>query len=178
MNVGKQMVKPVIVLLIICAVAACILAVVHAKTEPMIEANELAEKTATYKEALPEADGFEELSTDIEGVTAVLKATNDVGYVITAQSRGYGGQVPVAVAFTNDGEISKVVCMSNDETPGLGQKVCEESFSGQFSGMAAEPFTIDDIDIISGATISSRAVTNAINLAIEAYEEIGEGGSK
>ena len=62
--------------------------------------------------------------------------------------------------------------MSNEEAPGLGQKVTDESFSSQFSGLPAEAFTLDDIDAIAGATISSRASVNAINLAIKAYEEV------
>lgn len=176
MSKGNNMIKPVVILVIICAIAGCILAVVHAKTQPLIDANDLAAKTATYKETLPEAEDFEELSCDIEGVTAVLKSTNDVGYVITAQSRGYGGQVPVAVAIDDSGTVLKLVCMSNDETPGLGSKVQDESFTSQFTGIEAKEITIDDIDAISGATISSKAVVAAINLAFQAFAQIQEGG--
>ena len=58
------------------------------------------------------------------------------------------------------------------ETPGLGQKVKDDAFQGQFSGMAAEAFTLDDIDAVTGATISSRAATTAINAAIEVYQSL------
>ncbi|MBD5093427.1 MAG: FMN-binding protein, partial [Subdoligranulum sp.] len=58
------------------------------------------------------------------------------------------------------------------ETPGLGQKVKTDAFQGQFSGMAAEAFTISDIDALTGATISSRAATTAINAAIVAYDTV------
>ena len=85
--------------------------------------------------ALPEADSFTSVPCEISGVTAVLQADNGAGWVITAQARGYGGQVPAAVAFSPEGEILRVIMMPNEETPGLGQKVTEPDFAGQFSGV-------------------------------------------
>ncbi len=175
MSKWKEFGKPVAVLLTICLLAGVVLAGVNAMTADAIAANEAAEATAAYYEALPTAEGFEELDCDIDGVTAVLRATNGVGYVVTAEAKGYGGQVPAAVAISPEGVILNVVMMENDETAGLGQKVRESAFSDQFAGMAAEAFTIDDIDAISGATISSRAAVSAINLAIEAYQQVTEG---
>lgn len=93
--------------------------------------------------------------TPTEGVTAIYKADNDSGYVITAQAKGYGGEVPVMVAFNAEGTIEAVQFLDNDETPGLGQKVKSEAFQSQFSGMPAEEFGLSDIDAITGATISS-----------------------
>ena len=63
--------------------------------------------------------------------------------------------------------------MENSETPGLGQKVTEDAFSGQFAGRDAVELTIDDVDAVTGATISSKAAVSAIDLAIAAYREIG-----
>ena len=103
-------------------------------------------------------------------------ADNGAGYVITAQAKGYGGQVPVMVAFGADGAIASVRFLDNSETPGLGQKVKDDAFQGQFSGMAAEAFTLDDIDAVTGATISSRAATTAINAAIEVYQSLQSDG--
>ncbi len=153
-------------------IVGLLMSVINNVTAPLIKANEESEKNRTYFAALPDADSFTELECTVEGVTAALKADNDTGYVITAQSRGYGGPVPAAVAFSNDGSIIRVVMMNNEETPGLGQKVTDEAFTSQFEGMAAEAFTLDDIDAIAGATISSRASVNAINLAIQAYKEV------
>ena len=62
--------------------------------------------------------------------------------------------------------------MSNDETPGLGTKIANDSYIGQYVGLAAAPVTADDIDLISGATISSKAALAAFNIAVEAYEEV------
>ena len=166
-------IRPTLILALICLLATLLLAGLNHLTTPIITENEEQTANETYAALLPEADGFTALSCDIDGVTAVMEANNGAGYVITAQSRGYGGQVPAAVAFSSDGTILGVTMMENSETPGLGQKVTEDAFSGQFTGRDASEFTIDDIDAITGATISSKAAVSAINLAIEAYQEIG-----
>lgn len=178
MNPWNSYLKPVAVLLVICAAVGALLSGVNALTAPAIAANEEAAKNAAYFSVLPEADRFTELDCSMDGVTAVLKADNGAGYVITAQARGYGGQVPAVVAFSPDGTILSVAMMSNDETPGLGQKVTASDFSDQFAGRAAEAFTIDEVDAISGATISSRAAVSAVNLAIEAYLQVTGGATE
>ena len=174
-NTWNSYLKPVAVLLAICAAVGALLSGVNALTASAIAANEEAQSNAAYFSALPEADSFTAVECSIEGVTAVLKAENGAGYVITAQARGYGGQVPAVVAFSPEGTILSVVMMSNDETPGLGQKVTASDFTGQFSGRGAEPFTIDDVDAISGATISSKATVSAVNLAIDAFQQVTGG---
>ena len=176
MKLWKNYLRPAVTLMIICLLVGAALAAVNAATAPVIAANESASLNATYAAVLPEADGFEALDCSIEGVTAVLRAKNGGGYVITAQSRGYGGQVPAAVAFAVDGTILRVSMLSNDETPGLGQKVAEESFTGQFAGRPAEQMTLADIDAVSGATISSKAALNAVDLACAAFEQVVGGG--
>ena len=80
------------------------------------------------------------------------------------------------VAFNSEGKIEAVQFLDNDETPGLGQKVKDEAFSGQFAGKDAAPLTLGtDIDAITGATVSSRAAANAGNKAIEAYGMLQAG---
>ena len=175
MNLWKNFLRPAAILMIICLLVGGALAAVNATTAPIIAANETASLNETYYAVLPEADSFETLESSIAGVTAVLRAENGAGYVITAQSRGYGGQVPAAVAFDAEGTILRVVMMSNDETPGLGQKVSEQNFTDQFSGRKAEQMTLSDIDAISGATISSKAALSAVNLACEAFQSVAGG---
>ena len=167
--------KPVLVLVLVSLIAGIVLSSANLITAPVIAANEEAENARTYLEALPEADHFTPVDYSMENVTAVLKADNGAGWVITAQSRGYGGQVPAVVAFSPDGTIQKVIMMDNSETPGLGQKVTEETFARQFAGRNAEPFHVEDIDAVSGATISSKAAVSAIDLAIEAFHEVTGG---
>ena len=178
MNLWNCYLRPVTVLLAICAAVGAVLSGVNALTAPAIAANEEASRNATYFAALPEADNFTELECGIDGVTAVLRSNNGAGYVITTQARGYGGQVPAAVAFSPDGAIKNVIMMSNDETPGLGQKVTNEDFSGQFAGRRAEQIPFDGIDAVSGATISSKAALAAVNLAIEAFQQVTGGAAE
>ena len=149
----NSLVKPAVVLVLICAIVGFLLGSVDNLTLPTI----------------PEATDFEALSCDVPGVTALMEADDDLGYAVIAQSKGYSSQVPMAVAFDDEGTIANVIGMDNTETPGLGTKVQLPDFTDQFLGRAAEPLTIDDIDAVTGATISSKAALAAVNEAIEAY---------
>ena len=164
--------KPIAVLVAICAAVGLLLGSVNNLTLPVITANREAEAWATYSSLIPDAPDFAALPCDVPGVTACMEAADGKGYVVTAQAKGYSGQVPMGVAFGPDGTIVNVIGMKNTETPGLGTKVAEEEFSAQFVGCAAEPLTLDDIDAITGATISSKAALAAINETIEAYQAI------
>ena len=137
----NSLVKPAVVLVLICAIVGFLLGSVD-------------------NLALP---------CDVPGVTACMEATDDLGYAVIAQSKGYSSQVPMAVAFDDEGTITNVIGMDNTETPGLGTKVQLPDFTDQFLGRTAEPLTIDDIDAVTGATISSKAALAAVNEAIEAY---------
>ena len=167
------MVKPVVVLVLICAIVGFLLGTVNNLTLPTITANREARAWATYSALIPDATDFAALPCDVPGVTALMEAADDKGFAVIAQSKGYSGQVPMAVAFDDEGAITSVIGMANTETPGLGTKVTLPAFTDQFVGRAAEPLDIDDIDAITGATISSKAALAAINEAIEAYQAAG-----
>ncbi len=171
-----QLLRPIVVLVAICVVAGVLLGEVHAITAPVADANAEKKAQEIYAGLVPDAASFEPQTCSVAGCTAALKALDASGqtlaYVIVAQSKGYGGQVPIAVAFTADGTVRSITAMSNDETPGLGTKIANDSYIGQYVGLAAEPADAGDIDFISGATISSRAALAAYNIAVEAYEEV------
>ncbi|MCI6377360.1 MAG: FMN-binding protein [Clostridiales bacterium] len=82
----------------------------------------------------------------------------------TASAQGFGGPVAVTLELDGDGAISSIVIGDDyfNETEGYGKKALEESFSAQFIGKKP-PLSLDDIDAISGATVTSTAVVNAIN---------------
>ena len=147
----KETLKPIFVLTGICLIVAVLLAATNGITAPIIAAN-----------------------AEAKGVTEAARAENGAGWVITAQAQGYGGMVPVMVAFGEDGTIRAVQFLANDETPGLGQKVRNEDFSSQFAGKTAE--NAYQIDTISGATISSNAAIVAVEHACAAYEALASGG--
>ena len=170
MKLWNDFLKPIAVLAIICIVTSALLAVTNGVTAPIIAQNALETANATRNALLPAADGFEAIQLDVEGVTEAYKATNGAGFVISAQAKGYAGEVPVMVAFDAEGKILAVNFLANAETPGLGQKVRTEAFAGQFAGMEAENFGMSDIDTIAGATISTSAAVKALNAAITAYK--------
>lgn len=171
-----QTIQPVATLVIICMVAGALLGAVHSVTSPIADANAQRKAQETYARLVPEAQEFVDVECSVAGCTAALEAKDSAGatlaYVIVAQSKGYGGQVPIAVAFTPDGAVKAITVMSNDETPGLGTKVADDSYIGQYVGLTAGPLDAGDIDLISGATISSKAVLAAYGVAVEAYEEV------
>lgn len=168
-SLWSSVLKPAVVLVVICAIVGFLLGTVNNLTLPTIMANREARAWATYSSLIPEASDFVALECDVPGVTACMEAADGRGFAITAQAKGYSSQVPMAVAFDDEGVITNVIGMDNTETPGLGTKVKDAAFTDQFIGRAAEPMTLDDIDAITGATISSKAALAALNEAIEAY---------
>lgn len=171
-----QTVRPVAVLVAICLVAGVLLGFVHGVTAPIANANAEKKAQETYAALVPQAVSFQPLDCTVNGCTAALAAQdasgNVLAHVIVAQSKGYGGQVPIAVAFGTDGTVLSITAMANDETPGLGTKIAQESYLGQYVGLQARPADEGDIDLISGATISSKAALAAFNTAVAAYEEV------
>ena len=124
---------------------------------------------------LPEAEGFEKIEgIDVANVSDVYAATNGVGYVVTSSSKGYGGTMTVMVSFTPEGTIKQIKVTEQAETQGIGSKVAgDASFWARYAGLEAKPLVLDqDVDRLSGATISSRALTAAVNSAIDAYNAI------
>lgn len=106
---------------------------------------------------------------------AVDSSGSVVGHLITSQSKdGYGGNIKISVGVTNEGEITGIGFLEIKETPGLGMNATHPSFKDQFIGKKADSLTLvkgggagdDGIDAMSGATITSRAVTNAVNGAL------------
>lgn len=171
----NDLLKPVVVLTVICAVVSAALAGVNNITAPIIaEAAAKAADAARY-ELLPEADGFEQIEVEVEGVTEMYKATNDAGYVISAQGNGYGGNgsVKLMIAYDNEGTITNIkVIDCSGETPGIGDKIVSEAwYMEQYIGLNGEAKKGENVDLISGTTISSGAAFNAVNSAYKAFSE-------
>ncbi|QEZ70874.1 FMN-binding protein (plasmid) [Paraclostridium bifermentans] len=116
----------------------------------------------------------------IEEVYQGTKGGEVVGYTIKTTPKGYGGKVEVMVGISNDGKISGVKIGNHSETPGLGSKSADPSFKDQYNGKSTKtPLNIvkgnasneNDIVAISGATITSKAVTAGVNAAMDVYEQ-------
>ena len=171
----NDLLNPVVVLTVICIVVSAALAAVNGVTAPIIAEAAAKAADAARIELLPEADGFEEIEVEVEGVTEMYKATNDAGYVISAQGNGYGGNgsVKLMIAYDNEGNITNIkVIDCASETPGIGDKIVKEAwFMEQFLGLNGEAKKGENVDTISGTTISSGAALNAVNAAYKAFSE-------
>lgn len=181
-----------LILTIITLVSGLALGLVYEITkDPIAKAQEDAKKAA-WQEVFPETDlnAFEALDVDAEiadqaiksaGVNAtideVCKAGED-GYVVTTTDKeGYGGDIQVTVGITADGTVNGISILSISETAGLGMKAAEPAFYEQYEGKQTESFYVskdggsgEPIDALSGATITSRAMTGAVNAALAYYQ--------
>lgn len=178
-------------LFIICAIAAGLLAGTNQITEPIIaQRNEQANNEARQT-VLPQASDFKALdkskykSGGSVEVVEVYEGSNgsDVEvYTIKVLPGGYGGSIELMVGIKSDGTISGINIGNMTETPGLGAKAKEESFYGQFAGKPATELSVvksgtageTEIQAISGATITSTAVTTGVNAAVEVYDSINK----
>ena len=189
--------KNIIVLFVVALISVAILAVLNQVTmEPIAAAEEEARQAAYMKvyeaDRFEDVENLEELLTAYElpspdaGVTVnaaleAYKGDAQVGYVYDVTSpNGYGGDVRVALGITNEGEITNFTVISAaNETPGLGARSTEEEFQSEFAGLSAlAPVAFsktganrdnNEFDAISGATITTTAVQQAVNEAIALF---------
>ena len=185
---GKDMFKLGLNLLIISAVAALLLALTNSVTASTIaQRNEQANAEAR-KLVLESAQDFEEVkdvkTDNSKGVkvSEIYEAKdasgNTVGYTLKVLPSGYGGTIELIVGIDSaKGQVSGINVVSNSETAGLGAKSTDPEFSDQYKGKPLEELSVlkngtpgdTEIKAISGATITSTAVTNGVDAAIEVY---------
>ena len=165
----NDFVMPIVVLTVICLVITALLAVTNSVTEPVITKASQERAQAARSEIIPEADGFElmEIEDLPASVTEVYKTTNDTGYIFMLTTMGYGGEMDLICGIDNDGKIISVKTLSHSETKGMGSKTTEEPFRSQFTG---KDESLEGVDAITGATISSKAYFDAIYDAFKAFD--------
>ncbi len=203
----KKIIKDAFALFCITLVAGVLLATVYGVTKAPIAAAEAEKTAAAYRSVFADAATFEaddavaEAVKNVEtalkdegfvGVTlaealyALDESGNRIGCVMTLGGKGYGGTIALTLGITAKGEVTGISILSHEETPGLGAKCTDEAFYGQFAGKPADQLNVvketvtgkKDIVAISGATVTSNAVTNAVNGGIwfaKAHMQIGGG---
>ena len=179
----KEIIKTALSLFLICAVAAGLLAGINSITAKKIEENNLQKANELRKAVIPEATSFEEaLHTDGSIYHIAFSDTEAIGYVFTTSAGGYGGEIEIMTGINTDGAIINVSVLTINETPGLGMKAKNESFLSQYNGKSGKLSVTksgnaseNEIDAITSATVSSNAVTNAVNQALEIYDELMSG---
>lgn len=173
-------------LLIISAITALLLSCVNALTAPTIAANTEAEKKSAIAAIFSDADEIAPSDITAEDIDSIYIASENgspIGYAASVSPNGFGGAVELMVGISTDGSVAGIKLVSHSETPGLGSRVSEDSFLGQFSGLSGKISLGSDVDAITGSTISSKAVTSGVNSALAAYESIfsdsaDNGGAK
>lgn len=196
---SSKIIRDALALTAITLVSGLALGAVYGITkEPIARQEELAKQEA-YQEVFPEAEQFqtvtldEELSGQIrsgldeagytqDSIQEVTEALDDegqwLGYAITVlTTAGYGGEIQFSMGVSLDGTVNGISFLSISETAGLGMKADTEEFRGQFAQKQVEAFTYtkngaseeDEIDAISGATITTSAVTDAVNAGLCAF---------
>ena len=173
MSNWNRIFKPIVVLSIICIVITGALAATNSATAPVIKAAEEKAAAEARIALLPDADDFTKVEGEYANVSEIYTANNGVGTIVSASAKGYSSTIQVMVAFNPDGTIKQVKIQSQEETAGVGTKIENESFWSQYTGLPAETVTLDDqVDRITGASISSKAVNTAVNAAIDAYNQL------
>lgn len=199
----NNIVKNTLILTAITVVSGLLLGVVYDITkEPIAQAQENTKQEA-YRTVLSDASEFETVEFDADTAASLLSEngyTSDViteiaegtdasgatvGYVISVQSsEAYDGSLSLSVGIASDGTVKGIEMLEISETAGLGMKADEAEFKDQFKDKNVQKFTYtktgedgdDKIDAISGATITTNAVTNAVDSALVYFKnELGGG---
>lgn len=183
----KNILRYALILFLIAAVVAGLLAGVNLLTKDTIAQNEIAAEQQALGEVMPDAQTFEAFDTEVAqgfGVAAVYAAADAAGtakgYCVKVAQNGYGGAISAVVGVGLDGKVTGVSIISHAETPGLGANIEKDSFRQQYTGKGAVTVVKagakeSEINAVSGATISSKALTAGVNKAVEVAQQIQNG---
>jgi len=153
---------PIVFLAVIVTISVVLLIAVNSFTSTVVESRRGEEVTAILEEIFPEMSRYE-LEDE---VYTIYQDDTKTGYAFKASGNGYGGNIDILVGLDNNFTIIGISILSQTETPGVGSRITENSFTDQFKGLSANDIALSSeggkIDAVTGATISSRAVIDAI----------------
>ncbi len=175
---AREILIPTVALFAICLVVAVLLGFTNELTKAPIAEQERLTQERAMQSVCTEAVSFEKIGDS--AYKGLDSDGNVLGYAIEVSTKGYGGDIKIMVGIDAQDEITGVEILSHSETPGLGANCTNESFRSMFEKpIPDEGFKVNkdggEIDAITGATITSRAVTNGVNEAIEIYSSIKGG---
>ena len=185
---GRDIIKITLNLVIVYLVGGLILAAVYAKTSPIMFRNAVLEKQKALKDLMPDADKIEKMGdwTPHEKHAEYFvarKGSDIIGYVVESFGKGYSSYIDIYIAVDKDFKVQKISILHHAETPGLGDEIETDSFKSQFKDKDLDHLKVvktdtkEYIQAISGATISSRAVTeDAVKNGVEALIKAVKGG--
>jgi electron transport complex protein RnfG len=167
---AKDIIKITLNLIVVYVIGGLIMAAVYATTKPVIERKSYEEKQAALKEMIPDATSIDKMGVwkphDKEAAYYVAKKDGKpIGYIVETYAKGYSSYINMLIAVNDALTVEKLNILEQNETPGLGDEVQQPYFQTQFAGKTLDHLVVkkiaptDDILAVSGATISSRAVT-------------------
>lgn len=179
----KRTLRLTAVLLLVCAAAILFLFLIHTLTADRISARQEETRRAALETVMPGADVFSQLYCDdaaIDGITGAYSGIRFLGYCVDVSVEGFGGSLSLLVGVSSSGAVTGVTVLSHSETAQLGAQAAQEDFLAQFTGKSGA-ITVNSgrnsIDGITGATVTSSAVTAAVNTALTAVLNYNaEGG--
>jgi electron transport complex protein RnfG len=160
-----KILKPVLALTLTCIVWGLILGYVHQITESKIAEAERKEREKMIAEIFPGCSFEEE-----NGIFYCFQDNRLVGKAVEVETKGYGGTMRVLVGINADNTVRGVRVLSHNETRGIGSRATEPSFLSQFENLGKEQLAFKpqgQVEAITGATISSRAILEAVRRALE-----------
>ncbi|MBQ4313068.1 MAG: RnfABCDGE type electron transport complex subunit G [Clostridia bacterium] len=179
-----EIVKVAAILAAICLVITALLAATNELTVDRIAENSAADKAAAYSQVISAPQYVEQDGGEDYELTLAVSGSDVIGCAITTTDKGYGGEIAVMTGFDMNGNITGVYIIEHNETPGLGANAAKDKFLGQFVTPGGEyrpiAFAVSkdggEIDSVTAATISSRAVTRAVNKACVIFDELSANG--
>ncbi len=175
----NKIIKPGIVLCVICVVASLILSVAYKTTAGPIAVQEEKIKNEAMLEVLPDAKTFEEIEVTNDTVSSAFVGKDGdtvIGYAIFTNPKGYAPVINMLTGVDPNGVVTGVSIINNEETPGLGANATEPVFRDQYKGKSGEinvtktaPAGENEIVAITSATITSRGVTEGVNQALRFF---------
>jgi len=171
-------------LVLISMVMSAALAFVYIKTKGPIEAASRQKEIDAIRQVSPDFDNDPSAAkTEKEGVV-IYRLSNQgepVGYAVKSfTDKGFGGHVEIMAGFLTDGSIHNITVLQHKETPGLGTKMTDPKFSGQFLGKNPSAFKLlvkkdgGAVDAITAATVSSRAYCDAVQRAFNSMKQASD----
>lgn len=180
----KEILKLGGILFLISAICSGLVGYASEVTKEPIATKERETKQKAMQEVLPEAEDFEEAqgSEEVEEVYTAMKSGEAIGYAISVAPKGYGGPIYMMVGITKEGVVEGVKILAHGETPGLGANASDPNFTSQFKDKSTAITVVkgagageDEISAITGATITSQAITDGVNIALDYV--INQGGA-
>ena len=173
----RYILRLALTLLAICAVVSALLAGVNAITKDRIAAIQAQKTQDAIEKVLPGVEGLQKLELSGETGTVRTVYVSGSSYAVEVAPGGFDGPITMMVGIS-EGQVTGVSVISHTETPGLGAVAAAnnakgEAFRGQFAGQSGTLAVGDQIDGMSGATITSKAVVTGVNAAREYVEKLG-----